>query len=260
MTQQLAESARYPSLVDRAVLISGGGSGIGAAIVQHFALQGARVVFIDIDEAAANQLSEAILKLEVKHQPIFRQVDVTDLETLKSTIADLGTQCGGFTVLVNNAANDQRHSIEEVTPAFWRDRMAVNLDHQFFAAQAVVEQMTTNGGGVIINMGSCSWRLGLGELSAYVTAKAAIEGLTNGLARELGANKIRVNCVIPGFIKTERQIKLWLTPELEKIVMDGQCLKELIEPRYVANLVAFLASDDAAMCSSGTYAVDGGWI
>jgi D-xylose 1-dehydrogenase len=163
-------------------------------------------------------------------------------------------------VLVNNAANDARHKIEEVTPTGWRAKMAVNLDHQFFAAQTLVPGMRARRRGSIINMGSCSWRLGLGDLSAYVTAKAAIEGLTNGLARELGPDGIRVNCIIPGFIKTERQVKLWLTPELEKIVLDGQCLKELIEPAYVANLVAFLAADDSRMCSSGTYAVDGGWI
>lgn len=260
MTQLNTEFARYPSLKDRAVLISGGGSGIGAALVKHFTYQGARVAFIDIDEVAARQVCHSLENHDVEHQPGFRQVDVKDLDVLRSEITDLSEAFGGFSVLVNNAANDQRHSIGDVTPEFWRDRMAVNLDHQFFASQAVVEQMARNGGGSIINMGSCSWRLGLGELSAYVTAKAAIEGLTNGLARELGEKKIRVNCVIPGFIKTERQIKLWLTPELEKTIMDGQCLKELIEPEYVANLVAFLASDDAAMCSSGTYSVDGGWI
>lgn len=138
--------------------------------------------------------------------------------------------------------------------------MSVNLDHQFFAVQSVIEGMKKAGGGAIINMGSMSWRLGLDQLSAYVTAKAAIEGLTNGLARELGPDGIRVNCVIPGFIKTERQVKLWLNPELETAIYDGQCLKELIEPEYVSNLVVFLASDDARMCTSGIYPVNGGWI
>ncbi len=260
MTQLTSEFAVYPSLKDRAVLISGGASGIGATLVTHFANQGARVAFLDIDEMAGSHLCQSLEQQNIRHLPVFRQIDVKNLEILMSGIADLNESFGGFSVLVNNAANDQRHAVDDVTPEFWRDRMAVNLDHQFFASQAVCEKMAENGGGSIVNMGSCSWRLGLGELSAYVTAKAAIEGLTNGLARELGEKKIRVNCVVPGFIKTERQVKLWLTPELEKIVMDGQCLKELIEPNYVANLVAFLASDDAAMCSSGTYCVDGGWI
>ena len=250
----------YPSLQNRTVLVSGGGSGIGAAIVTRFAQLGARVAFVDIDTSASAALCDKLKTDSVMHAPEFRPVDVTDLPALQAAIDELAQEIGAFRVLVNNAANDQRHRIDEVTPSFWRERMAVNLDHQFFAAQAVAPAMIANGGGAIINMGSCSWRLGLGELSAYVTAKAAIEGLTNGLARELGEGGVRVNCIIPGFIKTERQVKLWLTPELEQTVMDGQCLKELIEPDYVANLVAFLASDDARMCSSGTYTVDAGWI
>lgn len=252
--------ATYPSLRDRRILVSGGGSGIGAEIVRGLAHQGARLAFVDIDEAASASLVEQLKTEKVTHPPLFTKVDVGDIAAYRLAISEFDEALGGFDVLVNNAANDQRHSIEEVTPEFWRDRMSVNLDHQFFAAQAAAAGMRSRGHGVIINMGSCSWRLGLDQLSAYVTAKAAIEGLTNGLARELGPSGIRVNCVIPGFIKTERQVKLWLTPELEKTIYDGQCLKQLIEPEYVSNLIAFLASDDARMCTSGTYTVDAGWI
>ncbi len=252
--------AHYPSLRDRPVLVSGGGTGIGAAIVTRMAQLGARVAFVDINAEASAKLCTHLTASGVAHPPQFRRIDVTDIDALRHAISAFQDLVGAFRVLVNNAANDQRHRAAEVTPAFWRDRMAVNLDHQFFAAQAVAPAMQANGGGSIVNMGSCSWRLGLGELSVYVTAKAAIEGLTNGLARDFGPLNIRVNCIVPGFIKTERQEKLWLTPELENIVLDGQCLPELIDPGYVANMVAFLASDDARMCSSGTYTVDGGWI
>jgi D-xylose 1-dehydrogenase len=252
--------AHYPGLKDRAVLVSGGASGIGAAIVSALAHQGARLCLVDVAEEAAERLIEDVRSAGARHVPVFRHADVADADAFVAAVRTLDKLLGGIDVLVNNAANDARHKIEDVTPAAWRAKMAVNLDHQFFAVQTLVPGMRARRRGSIINMGSCSWRLGLGDLSAYVTAKAAIEGLTNGLARELGPDGIRVNCIIPGFIKTERQVKLWLTPELEKIVLDGQCLKELIEPEYVANLVAFLAADDSRMCSSGTYTVDGGWI
>ncbi|WP_380054073.1 SDR family NAD(P)-dependent oxidoreductase [Falsihalocynthiibacter sp. SS001] len=254
------EFAIYPSLRDRGVFVSGGGSGIGAEIVAGFARQGARVAFVDISSAASEALVADLKGKGVAHVPVFHNVDISDVDALQEAIATSDAAVEGIDVLVNNAANDLRHSIGEVTPEFWRKSLAVNLDHQFFAAQAVAEGMKARGRGVIINMGSCSWRLGLDQLSAYVTSKAAIEGLTNGLARELGPEGIRVNCIIPGFIKTEKQIQMWLTKELEKTIYDGQCLKELIEPVYVANLAAFLASDDARMCTSGTYTVDGGWI
>ena len=252
--------ARYPSLEDRAVLVSGGASGIGADIVRRFARQGAKVAFVDLDDEASSRLVDELAAEGVRHRPACRSTDVTDVEAYRSAIAGFEDSIGGFDVLVNNAANDRRHAMEDVTPDFWRATLAVNLDHQFFAAQAVSKGMAARGRGAIVNMGSCSWRVGLDRLSAYVTAKAAIEGLTNGLARELGPAGIRVNCVIPGFIRTERQVELWLTPELERTVYDSQCLKELIDPVYAANLVVFLASDDARMCSSGTYTVDGGWI
>ena len=252
--------AHYPSLKNQGILISGGGSGIGAEIVKCFARQGSRVGFVDIDEISSDSLITQLVHEGVSHAPIFRKIDVTNIPSYQDAINYFEDDLKGISTLVNNAANDQRHSVEDVTPEYWRNQISVNLDHQFFAAQAVSKGMSKRAKGSIINMGSCSWRLGLDKLSAYVTAKAAVEGLTNGLARELGPNGIRVNCVIPGFVKTDRQVKLWLTSELEKIVLDGQCLKELIEPRYVSNLIAFLASDDARMCSSGAYTVDGGWI
>jgi NAD(P)-dependent dehydrogenase (short-subunit alcohol dehydrogenase family) len=162
--------------------------------------------------------------------------------------------------MVNNAGHDERHSIEEVTPEFWRERLAANLDHQFFCSQAVIPGMSDGKGGSIINIGSCAWHLGLGGMPAYVTAKAAIEGMTRGPARDLGAKHIRVNCVVPGFVKTERQVRKWLTPELEATIYAGQCLPELIEPAYIANMVAFLAADESRMCTAQTYAVDAGWM
>lgn len=250
--------AAFPSLADRHVIVTGGASGIGAEIVAEFTRQGSRVGFVDLDadggEALAAELSGA------RHRPVFRRLDLTDLAALETTMADLIAVLGGADVLVNNAANDERHALSDVTPDYWRDRMAVNLDHQVFMAKAVLPAMETAGKGSIINMGSCSWRLGLDGMTAYVTAKAAIEGLTNGLARELAPHNIRVNCVIPGFIKTQRQVDRWLTPELERTIMDGQCLQDFIDPVDVARMVAFLASDDARMCTSGTYNVDAGWI
>lgn len=250
--------AVFPSLADRHVIISGGASGIGAEIVAEFTRQGSKVGFVDLDGDAGAALAAQLA--DARHAPMFRRLDLTDLALLEETAAELIAALGGADVLVNNAANDERHALSEVTPDYWRDRMAVNLDHQVFMAKAVLPAMQAAGKGSIVNMGSCSWRLGLGGMTAYVTAKAAIEGLTNGLARELAADNIRVNCVIPGFIKTQRQIDRWLTPELEKTIMQGQCLQDFINPIDVARMVAFLASDDARMCTSGTYNVDAGWI
>jgi NAD(P)-dependent dehydrogenase (short-subunit alcohol dehydrogenase family) len=257
MTEQ---GAIYPSLKDRPVLVSGGASGIGAAIVTEFAHQGAKVGFVDIDAVAGRALAETLGGEGARHKPVFRALDLRDLDALAATVAELEDALGGIGALVNNAANDERHSLEDITPEYWRERMAVNLDHQVFMAKAAVPALERAGRGAIVNMGSCSWRMGLANLTAYVTAKAAIEGLTNGLARELGPKGIRVNCVIPGSINTQRQIDKWLTPEYKKIIMDGQCLKEFIEPEYVARMVTFLASDDSRMCASGAYTVDAGWI
>ena len=248
----------YQSLAGKAVVITGGASGIGEEIVRHFVAQGAKVGFIDNREEAGWSL-ERILS-DSRIPPVFQPLDLTDLGAIEPVVAGLIVRLGGIDVLVNNAANDERHTISEITPAYWRNRMAVTLDHFVFMAKSVVSAMDAAGSGVIINMGSCSWRLGLGGMTAYVTAKAAIEGLTNGLARELGPKRIRVNCVIPGFVRTQRQVERWLTPQLESAIFNGQCLPDFIEPRDVANMVTFLASDHARMCTSGSYTVHGGWI
>jgi D-xylose 1-dehydrogenase len=250
-------AAIYPTLANRTVLVSGGATGIGAALVEHFVRQGARVAFVDIQRTAGHALAKRLG--EAGPEPLFIQADLTELERIPEVVSAVARKMGPVEVLINNAAHDERHAIEDVTPAYWRERLAVNLDHQFFMAKAAAPEMAKAGSGVILNMGSCSWRLGLAGMSAYVTAKAAIEGLTRGLARELGSKGIRVNCIVPGFIKTERQIAKWLTPELEQTVLNGQCLKVLIEPNEVAQMAAFLASDDARMCTNSTYAVDGGW-
>lgn len=252
--------AMYPSLEDRAILVTGGGSGIGASIVARLCACGAKVGFVDIDEAASDALVAQLRENGVRHAPVFSATDITDIDAFKAAIADISAATGPITGLVNNAANDTRHDISDVTPESWRKAMAVNLDHQFFAAQAVAEGMKAAGGGSIVNMGSMSWRVGVDRLSSYVSAKSAVEGLTNGLARDLGPNRIRVNCITPGFVKTARQVKLWLTPEMEAQVFASQCLPEFIEPDDVANLVAFLLADDSRMCTSGVFPVNGGWI
>lgn len=249
--------AIYPSLNGRSVFITGGGSGIGAAEVTEFAAQGAHVAFVDIAEEPSRALVEKI-KSGGHREPFFQRCDLKDIAALRTAIAEAARRFGPITVLVNNAANDQRHKWEDVTPEFWDERQATNLRHQFFAIQAVAPMMKQAGGGSIINFGSISWHTLQGGMPAYTTAKAAVEGLTKGMARDLGANKIRVNCVIPGWIMTQRQIDLWLTPEAEKNLMDVQCLKEKVIPADVARLVLWLASDDSRMCSAQLWVCDGG--
>jgi NAD(P)-dependent dehydrogenase (short-subunit alcohol dehydrogenase family) len=254
----MSDFATYPSLRDRAVLITGGATGIGEAIVAHFARQGSRVGFLDINDAAGMALADR-LAAEGCPRPEYRHCDLRDIAALRAAIAALAGALGGFTVLVNNAAHDQRHKIEDVTPEFWDERQATNLRHHFFAAQAVIPMMRAAGGGSIINIGSISWRLGQGGFPAYVTAKAGIEGLTRGLARDVGVDAIRVNCVVPGWIMTERQVSLWLTQEAEVELMKSQCLKEKLYPPDIARMVLFLAAEDSRMCTSQVFVVDGGW-
>jgi D-xylose 1-dehydrogenase len=258
MPPAVQPAVRYASLQDRSVFVTGGGSGIGASIVRAFAGQGARVAFADRDagpaEAVAGELTAAGASVR------FTQCDVTDTQALVRAIHDAADAFGPITVLVNNAAHDQRHTIEEITPEYWDDRMAVNLKHQFFAAQAVAPMMRAAGGGAIINLGSISWRLNYGGMPAYVTAKAGVEGLTRGLARDLGVDDIRVNCIAPGWILTPRQIELWLTPAAEEKLMRDQCLKRRLDPMEVAKVALFLASDEASACTAQTLIVDGGWI
>jgi NAD(P)-dependent dehydrogenase (short-subunit alcohol dehydrogenase family) len=249
--------ASYPSLKDRVVFVTGGASGIGAAHVTQFAAQGARVAFVDIADDAAQTLSTR-LQAAGYQAPFYQHCDLTDIAALRTAIAEVGRKFGPITVLVNNAANDQRHKFEDVTVEYWDERQAVNLRHQFFAIQAVAPMMRQAGGGSIINFGSISWHTNQGGMPAYTTAKAAVEGLTKGMARDLGPDRIRVNCVIPGWIMTERQIKLWLTPEAEANLMVAQCLKTKLVPDDVSRMVLWLASDDSAMCTAQLWVVDAG--
>lgn len=245
--------ARYPSLAGKRVIITGGGSGIGAGLVEGFDAQGARVAFVDVAQGD----SEALVA-RLGGRPTFHHVDLTDLDALANGFAAIIAALGGVDVLINNAANDDRHGIAEVTPAYWDQRMNVNLRHLFFAAQAVVPAMKAAGGGVIVNFGSISWHLALADLVLYQTAKAAIEGLTRSLARDLGRDGIRVNTIVPGNVQTPRQEK-WYTPEGEAEIVAAQCLDGRIQPDDIAAMALFLASDDARMCTGHEYWVDAGW-
>ena len=249
--------AIYPSLEDKSVLITGGGSGIGAGLVEAYVAQGAKVAFIDIAREASEALVEKLSK-DARHAPTFHESDITDLEAFKAVVAKIDRESGGVDILINNAANDDRHSTQEVTPEYWDERMAVNLRHQFFATQAVVPSMRRKGGGAIINMGSISWHLGLPDLVLYQTAKAAIEGLTRSLARDLGRDKIRVNTIVPGNVKTPRQEK-WYTPEGEAEIVAAQCLDGRLHPEDIAAMALFLSSDDAHLITAHDYFVDAGW-
>jgi D-xylose 1-dehydrogenase len=243
--------ALYPSLRGKRVLVTGGGSGIGAGIVEAFARQGSRVAFIDVVEELSQALAE-------RTGASFERVDLKDIPAVARCIAGMVERDGPFDILVNNAANDDRHELETVTEDYWNDRIDVNLKHQFFCAQAVVPGMRANGGGAIVNLGSISWHLGLPDLILYQTCKAAIEGLTRALARDLGGDNIRVNCVVPGNIKTPRQDK-WYTPEDEAKLVEAQCLQHRLVPEDVAALVTFLASQDARAMTGHEYFVDAGW-
>lgn len=250
-------TAIYPELQDRRVIITGGATGIGAGLVEGFVAQGAQVVFVDIQDAEGEALA-ARLAQGARHAPVYRHLDLVDIDSVRETIAAIVAEFGGIDVLVNNAANDDRHQIADVTPAFWEERMNVNLRHLFFAAQAVAPAMREAGGGVIVNFGSISWHLALPDLVLYQTTKAAISGLTRSLARDLGGDNIRVNTIVPGNVKTPRQEK-WYTPEGEAEIMAAQCLPGRIVPQDVAALVLFLSSDGARMCTGHDYFVDAGW-
>ena len=251
MNETSGGRAIYPSLKGKRVLITGGGSGIGAGIVEGFARQGADVVFFDIADGDSQEVAE-------RHGARYERVDLTDVAATQATIARLIEEGGAFDVLVNNAANDDRHAVDDVTEEYWDNRLNVNLKHLFFCAQAVIPGMREKGGGAIVNLGSISWHLGMAELAIYQTAKAAIEGLTRSLARELGGDGIRVTCVVPGNVRTPRQLK-WYTPEGEKEIVDSQCLKGRLMPEDVAAMVLFLASDDARLVTGHEYFVDAGW-
>jgi NAD(P)-dependent dehydrogenase (short-subunit alcohol dehydrogenase family) len=243
--------ASYPSLKDRSVFISGGGSGIGASIVEHFAAQGSKVGFVDIDEPASKTLAE-------KTGGHFIKCDIRDVKAYQAAIGEIAARHGPITALVNNAARDDRHELEDVTPEFWDERIAVNLRHAFFAIQAVAPGMKKAGGGAIVNFSSISYHTMTANLSVYQAAKAAVIGMTRGLARDLGADKIRLNAITPGWIMTQRQIDLWLTPEAEADLMKAQCLKEKVYPPDIARMALFLASDDSRLITAQNFVVDGG--
>jgi D-xylose 1-dehydrogenase len=249
--------ATYPSLSGRVVFVSGGGSGIGASIVEHFSGQGAKVGFVDIDEAASLALVERI-GAAGKPAPLFRKCDVRDVGAYQAAIADIVGWLGPITVLINNAARDDRHDLADVTPAFWDERIAVNLRHQYFAIQAVVPGMKQTGGGSIVNFSSVSYHTMTPKLSVYQAAKAAVIGMTRGLARDLGGEAIRVNAITPGWIMTQRQIDLWLTPESEAQLMAAQCLKEKVYPPDIARMALWLAADDSRLVTAQNFVVDGG--
>ncbi|HWJ73993.1 MAG TPA: SDR family oxidoreductase [Kaistia sp.] len=253
----MTTGAIYPSLKGKTVLVTGGGSGIGESIVRHFVAQGARVGFLDINREASEKL---VAELSPTGSVHFEHCDLRDIAALRTAIANVRAAFGPITILVNNAAHDERHKLEDVTPEYWDDRVQVNLRHQFFAAQAVVDDMKTAGGGAIINLGSTSWMIGLGGMPAYTASKSAVLGLTRSLARDLGPFNIRVCSVVPGWIMTQRQIDLWLTPEAEARVMESQCLKRKLYPEDIAKPVLFFASDEASGCTNQAYVVDGGWI
>ena len=251
--------ARYPSLVGRAVVITGGATGIGESLVSHFARQGARVAFLDIQDEAGLALVGA-LTAEGCPAPLYRHCDLTDVGELKRVVEEVVGALGTVDVLVNNAANDQRHSVEDVTAEYFDQSMAVNLRPQFFMIQAVLPAMRRVGRGVIINMSSISWMIPSTGVPLYIAAKAAIVGLTRTLAHELGPENIRVNAVLPGAIATERQKQLWYTPEYKAEILASQALKRDIQPEDVARLVLFLAADDSSGITNQSYVVDGGWV
>jgi NAD(P)-dependent dehydrogenase (short-subunit alcohol dehydrogenase family) len=251
-------AAMYPDLQGKVVLVTGGGSGIGEAIVREFARQKAKVAFIDIAVEPSHAVTKA---LELAGTPVhFEPCDLTDVPALQRAIVAIRARLGPIQVLVNNAAHDERHATQDVTEEVWDSRIAVNLKHQFFCAQAVLPDMKAAGAGAIVNLGSTSWMIGQGGMVAYTACKSAVLGLTRSLARDYGAFGIRVNAVAPGWIMTQRQLEKWVTPEGEAEIMARQCLKRQLRPMEVAKFIVFLASDEASACTSQHYVVDGGWV
>jgi D-xylose 1-dehydrogenase len=251
-------AAIYPDLQGKVVLVTGGGSGIGEFIVREFAKQKARVAFIDI---AVMPSRELVGKLSGEGADVhFEECDLTNISALRTAVGAIKTRLGAVQVLVNNAAHDERHSTESVTEEFWDSRIAVNLKHQFFCAQAVLPDMKSAGSGSIVNMGSTSWMIGQGGMAAYTACKSGVLGLTRSLARDYGQFGIRVNAVAPGWIMTQRQLEKWVTPEGEAQIMERQCLKRMLQPAEIAKFVVFLASEEASACTNQHYVVDGGWL
>ncbi len=250
---------KYFDLENKKVFITGGGSGIGASLVEHFCEQQAEVYFIDINEESSNKL---ILECNNKKLtiPNFIKCDLLNIKELQNVISKIITEKGPIEILINNAANDERHNIEDVTEEFWNDRININLRHYFFTVQSVREAMIKNKGGVIVNIGSASWMIGQGGMAAYTAAKSGVVGLTRSFARDLGEYNIRVNSVVPGWTITERQIEKWLTPESEADMMKKQCIKKRLMPSDIAKAVLFFSSDQSSGCTNQSYVVDNGWL
>ena len=248
---------KYLDLKDKRVFISGGGSGIGASIVEHFCEQNSEVYFIDIDIKASNKLISSIKKKKLK-VPNFIECNILDIKKLQNIIKDIIAKKGPIHCLINSAANDDRHTTDQVDEKYWDNRMNINLKHYFFAAQSVVKGMKKIKSGSIVNLSSVSWILGEGDKVVYETAKSAVVGLTRSFAQEFGKYNIRTNSVMPGSIATERQIKHWLTPKYKKQILDKQALKRQLKPEDVSKLVLFLSSDQSSGCTKQSFVVDGG--
>ena len=255
-------TASYPSLHERVVFVSGGASGIGAEFVAQFHAQGAKVAFVDRDGPSGARLAERLgsSRVDGATPPLFVECDITDTAALRRSIDVARGAFGPIAALINNAANDQRRAFDQVTPEFWDHGMAVNLRHQFFAAQAVADDMASLGGGSIINLGSTGWMIKVDGYPAYATAKSAVHGLTRALARELGKRRIRVNALVPGWVMTERQLQSFVTPESERQIDANQCLPGRVLPVDLAAMALFLAADDSRMCTAQNFIVDAGWI
>ena len=255
----MSEIVTYPSLKDKVVLVTGGASGIGESIVKKFLEQGSKVAFIDKEESFGQDL---VKKLDsYNHKALFKKCDLVDIPSLKNTINEIRNELGKFSIVVNNAANDERHNIDDVTPEYWDNRFHINLRHYFFTIQSTYKDMKDLGGGSIVNIGSSSWMKSSGGMPGYTTAKSAVAGLTKTLARDLGEYNIRVNCVVPGWIMTERQIKfISRNPEIKKDVFKRQCIKRMLVSEDISKVVLFFASDQSAGCTSQNYVVDGGVV
>ena len=250
---------KYYDLENKRVFVTGGGSGIGASIVEHFCEQGSEVYFVDINVEESKKLIDEMKNKKFK-EPTFIECDLINIKLLQETISKILTEKGPINILINNAANDTRHKIDDVTVEYWDERINVNLRHFFFTVQAVKKSMIENNGGVIINMGSTSWMVGQGGMAAYTAAKSGVVGMTRSFARDLGEFNIRVNSVVPGWVMTQRQIDMWLNKESEEELMKKQCLKEKLMPNEIAQAVLFFSSDQSSGCTNQSYIVDKGWL
>ncbi|MBE1162221.1 SDR family NAD(P)-dependent oxidoreductase [Dyella acidiphila] len=253
----MSSFATYPSLTDRSVLISGGATGIGAAFVAQFARQGARVAFLDIDQTHGAALRDSLS--DARHAPLFLPCDVTNVAALQQAIADATAEIGKISVLINNAANDRRHRLDDTTPEAFEQSIGVNLRHQYFAIQAVVPGMRELGGGSVICLGSTGWMIKNAGYPMYAMAKSAVHGLVNGLARELGKDRIRINALVPGWVITEKQRELWLDEAGKQEIARKQCMPGYLDADDLARAALFLGADDSRMCTGQSFIVDGGW-